>query len=112
MRERGTIERLKQKYEPSPQHCPSLKGQPIGLKAVVAAFVVIICGFLFGLTIMMMEFGLKSSGMLDDCFNTEETLDQKNFLIRENRSLKLKIAQLENDAMSNALNEMKLPKKS
>ena len=35
MRERGTIDRIIHKYEPFPQHCPSLSGQPIGLKAVV-----------------------------------------------------------------------------
>ena len=83
---------------------------------------VIIGGVLFGLTIMIMEFGLKSSGMLDDCFNTEGTLDtkgtkddlknildQNNSLIKmkenENRSLKLRIAQLENVSIANALSK-------
>ena len=59
---------------------------------------------------MILEFGLKSSGMLDDGFKTENTEDEfKNILdlirmienenktLRENNlSMKLRITQLEN----------------
>ena len=102
MRERGTIKRIMEKYEKAPQICPDLTGQPLGYESCFTAFLVLIIGVLFGLTIMSLEFGFQFSGLFEDCFKTEDTeaehgfkniLDEKNFLIL---NLKLRITQLEN----------------
>ena len=66
MRERGSLEQIKVKYEPPPQICPDYSGKSLGFSSVFAAFVVLFFGvgiavILFGLEKLTQAFGMKWS---------------------------------------------------
>ena len=66
MRERGSLNQIKVKYEPPPQVCPDYSGNSLGFLSVFSAFGLLFSGvgialILFGLEKLTQSFGMKWS---------------------------------------------------
>ena len=102
MRERGSLEQIKVKYEPPPQICPDYSGKALGVSSVFSGFGVLFSGvgialLLFGLEKLAQTLGMKWSifncyGVVDhpdECYENDTTA-----LLAENVSLKKQILML------------------
>ena len=99
LRERGSLNQIKVKYEPAPQVCPDYSGNSLGFLSVFSAFGLLFSGvgialILFGLEKLTQTLGMKWS--IFNCYGVVDHSDEfyendTTSLLAENVSLKKQI---------------------
>ena len=100
LRERGSLNQIKVKYEPAPQVCPDYSGNSLGFLSVFSAFGVLFSGvgialILFGLEKLTQSFGMKwsifnSYGVVDHPHEFYENDEMKQLESKNNEIVLLK----------------------
>ena len=69
MQEKGALDKILDKYSPSPQNCPDLTGVALGFDSCITAFLVLIGGGVLGLFLLAIELSSRLTG--SKCFCLE-----------------------------------------